>query len=226
MKLEDIGFYTLSDARAKSSGSYSPMYRAELLLTNACNFRCPYCQGVQENLRGTIPLKSAQQMLSYLVDEGLKNVRFSGDEPLLYPNLGELVTYCKSHSVERIAISTNGSALLEKYLELIEFGVNDFSISLDSSCCSVGTKLCGAVPGAWDRVVDNIREISKLAYVTVGMVFTEENVNTATKDITFADSLGVADIRIISSAQYNQAIQNLQLLPNNYLLVTRFFGIE
>ena len=79
---------------------------------------------------------------------------------------------------------------------------------------------------AWDRVVDNIREISKLAYVTVGMVFTEENVNTATKDITFADSLGVADIRIISSAQYNQAIQNLQLLPNNYLLVTRFFGIE
>jgi MoaA/NifB/PqqE/SkfB family radical SAM enzyme len=101
------------------------------ILTNACNFRCPYCQGVQENLRGTIPLKSAQQMLSYLVDEGHKCTVIGG-KPLLYPNLGEYLLIANPRSVERIAISTNGSALLEKYLELIEFGVNDFSISLDS----------------------------------------------------------------------------------------------
>jgi hypothetical protein len=49
------------------------------------------------------------------------------------------------------------------------------------------------------------------------MVFTPENIDTAVEDILFADSLGVADIRIISSAQYNQAIENLQALPQDVL---------
>jgi MoaA/NifB/PqqE/SkfB family radical SAM enzyme len=89
----------------------------------------------------------------------------------------------------------------------MHLGVNDFSISLDSGCCSVGKKLTGGIEGAWEKVVDNIREISKISYVTVGMVFTEDNIGTATEDIKFADSLGVADIRIISSSQYqNQLI--------------------
>lgn len=44
MKLEDIGFYTLSDARALSASEYSPLMRCELIVTSRCNFRkkCRY----------------------------------------------------------------------------------------------------------------------------------------------------------------------------------------
>ena len=217
MKLEDIGFYTLSDQRALNSSRKSPLFRAELLLTSTCNFSCPYCMGLRKDIEGTLSRDQALNILELWVKEGLVNVRFSGGEPSLYPHLKELVSYCKHNKVQHIAISTNGSADLDYYKELEKLGVNDFSISLDSGCCSVGQKLTGGIVGAWEKVVENIKQLSKVTYVTVGMVFTEENINSAVEDIKFADSLGVADIRIISSAQYNKAIENLQTLPQDLL---------
>ena len=217
MKLEKIGFYSLSDDRAKNSSEKTKLQRCELILTDLCNFKCPYCMGIRKDCQGTIPLERALEILNLWIKDGLVNVRFSGGEPTIYPHLKTLVEHCKKNNVEHIAISTNGSADLELYKELFNAGVNDFSISLDSGCCTVGKKLTGGVEGAWEKVVSNIREISKFCYVTVGMVFTEDNIKTAIDDILFADSLGVSDIRIISSAQYNQAIENLQSLPKDVL---------
>ena len=217
MRLEEIGFYTLSDKRALEANKSSPLYRCELILTDKCNFKCPYCNGVRDDIRGTLPLQKAITILNFWIKEGLKNIRFSGGEPTLYPYLKELISICKKNNVEHIAISTNGSAELEYYKTLNSLGVNDFSISLDSGCCSVGKKLTGGVEGAWEKVVENIREVSKISYTTVGMVFTEDNTPTAIEDIKFADSLGVSDIRIISSSQYNKAIENLQNLPKEIL---------
>lgn len=54
MKLEDIGFYTLSDERAKNASESSPLHRCEILITDKCNFKCPYCRGMREDLRGTM----------------------------------------------------------------------------------------------------------------------------------------------------------------------------
>ena len=45
MKLEDIGFYTLSDARVMQTSMCSPLWRCELLVTGKCNFSCLYCRG-------------------------------------------------------------------------------------------------------------------------------------------------------------------------------------
>ena len=46
MKLEEIGFGTLCDDRAKNVSPTSPLWRASLLITSRCNFRCPYCNGL------------------------------------------------------------------------------------------------------------------------------------------------------------------------------------
>jgi len=94
--------------------------------------------------------------------------------------------------------------------------VNDFSISLDGCCASLADKLSGS-SGYFEKVVNNIRELSKQTYVTVGIVFTRENIRMATETVTFADSLGVSDIRVIPSAQYNQALSSLGALPDEFL---------
>jgi MoaA/NifB/PqqE/SkfB family radical SAM enzyme len=154
--------------------------------------------------------------LQYWINEGLQNIRFSGGEPTLYPKLIDLITFCKANNVKRIAVSTNGASSIKLYERLIEAGVNDFSISLDACCSQVGDTMAG-IKGAWDKVVSNIRELSKLTYVTVGMVFTESNVNDCVQSVLFADSLGVSDIRVIPSAQYNQALIRLAELPPEVL---------
>lgn len=208
MKLEDIGFYTLNDERAKNTSVNSQLMRCELILTDACNFKCPYCRGLREDLKGTMSLEQAKQIVDIWTKDNLKNIRLSGGEPTVWKGLLELVHYIKSKGVERIAISTNGSASMSLYEDLIAAGVNDFSISLDACCSAYGDVMAGGIVGSWEKVIQNIKEIAKLTYVTLGCVVTEETVGELKETIEFAASLGVADIRIISSAQYNTLLEN------------------
>ncbi len=216
MKLEDIGFYTLSDERARQCSESSPMWRCELILTDKCNFNCKYCRGLREDCSGTLDFNEAMRVLDFWIDDGLKNVRFSGGEPTLYHRLPELVGKCDLADVGRIAISTNGSMSREYYDELLAEGVNDFSISLDSGCCSIGDDMAGKV-GSWEHTVDIIEYLSEKTYVTVGMVFTEDNVDDSLRAVCLAHDLGVSDIRVISAAQYNKALEKLVDLPEKIL---------
>ena len=99
MRLEQIGFYTLSDERAKNVSNMSPMYRGEILLTNKCNFQCPYCRRVgPEDMNPSDVMRT----LHYWFKDGLKNVRFSGGEPTLDINLEVYVVYCRCNGVKNI----------------------------------------------------------------------------------------------------------------------------
>ncbi len=216
MKLEDIGFYTLSDYRAMTASYKSCLSRCEILLTKRCNFHCTYCRGANY-LKRDMPSSDVIKILDLLFDENMQNVRFTGGEPtLLGGKLINYVQYCASNFCKHIAISTNGSADLDYYHLLISHGVNDLSISLDACCGSVGDKM-SHTKGYWHKVVENIKELSKETYVTVGMVFTEDNVNDALKSVEFVHSLGVADIRVIPAAQYDKALLSLNNLANEIL---------
>ena len=218
-KLEQIGFYTLSDERAKNASVTSQMKRCEMILLEACNFKCPYCRGLKDYIYGDrkkkmLSLDQVKQNIDYWCEgEPLENIRFSGGEPTLHPNIKEIISYSKEKGIKRIAISTNGSNKTELYKELIDLGVNDVSVSLDACCAEDGDLMSGGVKGSWDIVVNNIKEMSKLTYVTVGVVLNELNVDKTIDTIIFADSLGVSDIRIISAAQFNQALPRLNEVP-------------
>ncbi len=197
MKLEEIGFYTLADERARTASAVSPLSRCELLLTKDCNFSCHYCRKLDgEN----IDYWEAALVVEQWADQGLKAIRFSGGEPTMWPGLARLVTYAKRRGVQRIAVSTNGSADTHQYARLMEAGVNDFSVSLDACCAADQEKMAGCC-GAWEKVCRNIRFMARNCYTTVGIVLTEDNVDQAVDIIEFASSLGVADIRIIPAAQ-------------------------
>jgi len=73
------------------------------------------------------------------------------------------------------------------------------------------------VKGSWNKVIKNIEELSKMTYVTAGMVFTEQNIERCIESVMFAKSLGVSDVRVIPSAQYNMALAKLSKLPDEIL---------
>lgn len=217
IKLEEIGFYTLSDDRAKNTSLTSPLKRCELILTEKCNFNCPYCRGL--NNKEDVSFEDAASIVSKWCSHDLENVRFSGGEPTLWPRLDELVALAKENGVNRIAVSTNGSADKEVYERLVEAGVNDFSISFDACCASLGDMMAGNVSGVWNKVAENIKYISSLTYVTIGVVITEDNIGDINGIIKFADTLGIADIRIIPSAQWNSTEAKSHVNIDEELLV-------
>jgi MoaA/NifB/PqqE/SkfB family radical SAM enzyme len=208
VRLEEIGFYTLSESRAEQASETSPLWRCELVLTARCNFRCPYCRHVGGK---DIRTSSAMRTLRLWVGNGLKNVRFSGGEPTLYGDLPLLVAMARRWKMDRIAVSTNGSASRELYQTLINLGVNDFSVSLDACCAEDGDKMAGGIKGAWNTVVENIRFLSSQVYTTVGVVLTATNAHTINDICRVADRLGVHDIRVIPAAQYGERLPEFHL---------------
>lgn len=208
MKLETIGFYTLSDNRAATSCHTSQLSRCELVLTARCNFRCPYCRSVGGE---DVAFEEAADVVKRWAADGLRNIRFSGGEPTLYAGLADLCKLAKSLGAEHVAVSTNGSAATEVYEQLIACGVNDFSVSLDACCAEDGDRMAGGVKGAFDTVSRNIRWLAARTYATVGVVLTEANLAKVNNIIRFADGLGVSDIRIIPAAQNGDRFHEVQV---------------
>jgi molybdenum cofactor biosynthesis enzyme MoaA len=205
MELDRIGFYTLSEARARQTSGFSPMWRGEIILTGKCNFKCSYCQGLP--VKNDIPLALAHSAIDIWSSEHLKNIRFSGGEPTLYNGLQDLIQHSHQAGVDRIALSTNGTASPEYYKQLIQAGLNDVAISLDSSMPSLAKRIAQVNNSQWERVVENIKILSVLTYVAVSVVFTDENLAFAQDIIRFAHGLGVADIRITTASQYNRTFR-------------------
>jgi MoaA/NifB/PqqE/SkfB family radical SAM enzyme len=151
----------------------------------------------------------AKKILGYWFDHKLKNVRFSGGEPTIWPHIVEAVKYCNMHShMERIAISTNGSASLDLYQELIDAGVTDFSISFDACCAEDCSKMSGG-KDAWKTLTETIKFLSDKVYTTAGVVLTEDNEDRVVQIVDTARSLGVSDIRVIPAAQHGKALESL-----------------
>ena len=187
----------------------TPLMRCELILTDACNFKCPYCRGQRKDLKKNLSFQEAKNILDIWIKEKVKNVRFSGGEPTIWKDIVKLTKYAHDNGIERIAISSNGSASQEMYENLLNAGCNDFSISLDACCSSYADKMSG-IQGAFNTIINNIKFLSSKTYTTVGIVVTEETVNELKNTIEFAISLGVHDVRIISAAQYNELTHYIQ----------------
>ncbi len=205
MKLEDIGFYTLSEERAKNC--HKPdrkLQRCEMIVTPRCNFKCPYCRGV--DLPRDITYAEAVATLKLWSKHQLYAVRFSGGEPTLHPQLPQICYKAKQFGCKKIAVSTNGSASKECYNNLLTAGVNDFSISLDACCSSSGKKMCG-VEGMWEKVLESIEYLSTKTYVSVGLVVTPTNLSEVAGTVKLAHQLGVKDIRVIPAAQYGKSMK-------------------
>jgi MoaA/NifB/PqqE/SkfB family radical SAM enzyme len=155
-------------------------------------------------------LEVARETIRHWTDDRLRNIRFSGGEPTMWPHLEECVRVCRERGVERIAISTNGSAALSKYRRLVDVGVNDFSISLDACCSAMGATMAGR-DGVYGRVLRTIEELSKVTYVTLGVVLTPCNKGEIGGILRLARELGVADVRVIPSAQSSRTLADVPL---------------
>ena len=111
---------------------------ARISLTDKCNLKCVYCMPedrVYENklINDTLSLYDYKFIINGLAQIGISKIRFTGGEPLLYPNLAELIRYAYFEcNIDDIAITTNGIGLDKIAYELKENGLKSVNISLDS----------------------------------------------------------------------------------------------
>ena len=111
---------------------------ARISLTDKCNLRCVYCMPedkVYENnlINDTLSFNDYKFIINGLSQVGIKKIKFTGGEPLLYPHLIELIKYAHYEcNIDDVSITTNGIGLNEIAYELKRSGLKSVNISLDS----------------------------------------------------------------------------------------------
>lgn len=138
--------------------------------TFACNFRCGYCMhsAPPEELEKTRGYKSAPMEWETFLrtveqakkfPQKFKKVTFAGDgEPLLYPQLPEMIKYVNKNNIcDKTLVISNGSLLTHKLSDkLIESGLSELKISLQGLDSAKYKEVCGANVD-FDMLVENIR---------------------------------------------------------------------
>ena len=204
MKLEDIGFLEVVEERAKRISSGKISY-CEWIITSNCNFNCPYCNRLEPRQTADPTIEQVKEYISILSSMDCKYVHLTGGEPTTRKDLIEIVRLIKDANM-RVGLSTNGSRKLDYYKELVSAGVELFSISLDVYRRDLNSKFTLVPATVFDTVVLNIRELSKLTYTNVGVVFNDDNVNQYKEIIEFISGLGTNDIRIMTATMYNKIV--------------------
>lgn len=101
-----------------------------LFLTLKCNQNCGYCHrflGINE-----LDFNHNKEVINKVADDGIKNMTFTGGEPLLYPDIIELLKVAKQKGIKS-KIITNGEILATnpKMREIYNY-LDSITLSIDT----------------------------------------------------------------------------------------------
>lgn len=118
-----------------------PLSDLRVSVTDRCNFRCPYCMPRDAFGPGhaflpperLLSVGETARLVAVFTRLGVTKVRLTGGEPLLRPDLEDLVSAVAAlPGVRDLALTTNGSLLASRAASLRQAGLGRVTVSLDS----------------------------------------------------------------------------------------------
>jgi len=177
-----------------------PLNRIYLYLTGGCNLRCRHCwiapkyQGGNE----TYPYLSFELFRSIIEQArplGLSAVKLTGGEPLLHPQIHEILKQVRANDLE-LVVETNG-LLCKKGLarEMAACKDPSVAVSLDGSDAETHEWLRG-VPGCFEEAKAGIRNLVKAGLnPQIIMTMTRRNKNQLEDVVRLAETLGAGSVK-------------------------------
>ena len=189
-------------------------------VTRRCNHDCPHCYNAWKNHRGypdgRLSPAATLRLLERLLDETpIRHVTLTGGEPLLRPDLPEIVEMLAARGVG-LNLITNGTLLTDALLDRLGGRISVYELPLLSANAAVHDRLSGA-PGAYDRVTETIAELTLRGHPVVAVfVATRHNLRDLRETIELAVTLGVSAVmlnRFNPGGTGARHIDELQLAP-------------
>lgn len=147
------------------------LHHAQWFITRRCNYRCRGCNVWLDADSAELSTEDVKRGLDILRDLGVLEIVFSGGNPLLRDDIGEILDYASKYFVT--TVYDNGSIALNKIDELRS--VDFVAISLDTLDEKKNDYLKG-VSGAWRRAMETIETLRKEG-ISVGVSPTISQMN-------------------------------------------------
>lgn len=156
--------------------------------TNACNLYCAHCyRGSGEEAAGELTTAEGMTLIEDIARAGFQIMIFSGGEPLLRPDIFDLVHHAREVGL-RPVLGTNGTLLtLETARALKDAGLMAAGISLDSLDAAAHDRL-RSQQGAWQAAVNGMQHCR-----AVGLPF---QIHTTVMDWNEAEITQITDFAV------------------------------
>jgi len=145
-----------------------------------CNFNCQFCFNKLSfahegrNQVKSLPKDSVKKIVKATADAKIRNIRFTGGEPLLHPDILEILEFAKSLNFSQVRLNTNASLIDRKMAEKLVRCIDNFLIPLESSNDEKEREICGR-KNVFEEKLAAIRHLKKAGagMVRVGTVATK-----------------------------------------------------
>ncbi|EYF05380.1 Molybdenum cofactor biosynthesis protein MoaA [Chondromyces apiculatus DSM 436] len=111
-----------------------PPRSVRLSVTDRCDFACTYCRPSRHDgyAESRLVTDAFRTMLRALREAGVRRVRLTGGEPLIHPEIVDLVAFIASLGFDDVALTTNASQLSRLAAPLRDAGLQRLNISIDT----------------------------------------------------------------------------------------------
>ncbi|MBD2329360.1 GTP 3',8-cyclase MoaA [Alkalinema sp. FACHB-956] len=141
-------------------------------LVDRCNFRCTYCMPEDADIQyaPSPQLLTPAELLILLrgvfLPLGFTRFRLTGGEPLIHPQVVELVrSIAQWPETQDLSMTTNGFLLAAKAQDLYDAGLRRLNISLDSLEPDIFDRIIGnRGPSRWSAVWDGIQAAYRVGF--------------------------------------------------------------
>ena len=138
-------------------------------VTDRCNYRCTYCMpaDVQWMPKPQIlTFEEIEFLTRIFAEEGVREIRLTGGEPLVRKNLPDLITRLRQiNPIQEISLTTNGYYLQKYAKDLRSSGVDRINISCDSLKPHRFEQITGS--NSFDRVMAGIEEAQQAGFFPI-----------------------------------------------------------
>ncbi|MEM4700446.1 MAG: radical SAM protein [Candidatus Nezhaarchaeales archaeon] len=174
------------------------------LTTSRCTLACSHCYAWLYRGEGDLPTRESLRLIEEASSLGVEEIHFTGGEPLLRPDLFELLAESQRLGVEP-SLFTNLTLLNEGSLKrIVDLRVPVFT-SMDGHCREAHESLRG--PGSWAKLVEGIEALVREGVrVHVNVTVTETNWRYVGRIIGLAAELGASSVSIIPAMRAGRAL--------------------
>lgn len=138
---------------------YNSPYHAEFSPTDACNYECFFCNSAFVDRSKRLPWDLLERTLRDLIAGGLKSIRLAGGgEPLIYPEVENILDLCLENRIGISNITTNAFKLSPKIAEkILKLDTTEIIVSFNDVDPERYALTNGTTERAFHVVQDNIR---------------------------------------------------------------------
>ena len=157
-----------------------PSGTLRIILTTACNYKCIYCfnEGEANKEVRVQSIDKLKKIIHVAREFGINSIKLTGGEPLLYPNVEELLDFMQREGIAYYDFTTNISLLTDDKIDMLnKYNVSSLTLSLNTLEKKKYNYLSGT--DNYDLVMHNLQNVLKKfkGKLRINCIVFDENYN-------------------------------------------------